>query len=173
MNRYPTLDTESKKLTPRAVDVETLSEQLIPIRDALLKLFDGGRRSPALPRSRTSWRSIPRHRGRGSPLAARRRRRRVFAPSSSTRAERTVRSRPRRESRIPLDAVPGDALEDAVFARQRDRAVDAKDDGRSVHRPPSARTRWTLRSKSGCSRRAGASPTGARAGWCTRPPGPL
>jgi len=43
MNRYPTLDTESKKLTPRAVDVETLSEQLIPIRDALLKLFDGVR----------------------------------------------------------------------------------------------------------------------------------
>jgi len=43
MNRYPTLDMESKKLTPRAVDVETLSEQLIPIRDALLKLFDGVR----------------------------------------------------------------------------------------------------------------------------------
>jgi hypothetical protein len=43
MNRYPTLDTKSKKLTPRAVDVETLSEQLIPIRDALLKLFDGVR----------------------------------------------------------------------------------------------------------------------------------
>ena len=43
MNRYPTFNTESKKLVPRAIDVETLSEQLIPIRDAFLKVFDGAR----------------------------------------------------------------------------------------------------------------------------------
>ena len=38
MNRYPTFNTESKKLVPRAIDVETLSEQLIPIRDAFLSI---------------------------------------------------------------------------------------------------------------------------------------
>ena len=43
MNRYPTFNTESRKLVPRAIDVETLSEQLIPIRDAFLKVFDGAR----------------------------------------------------------------------------------------------------------------------------------
>ena len=55
MNRYPTFNTESKKLVPRAIDVETLSEQLIPIRDAFLKVFDGARaRSRGeLPQTRT------------------------------------------------------------------------------------------------------------------------
>ena len=42
MQRYPivTVTSDNQVLTQGAVDVETLSAQLIPIRDALLTLFD-------------------------------------------------------------------------------------------------------------------------------------
>jgi hypothetical protein len=41
VTRYPIVDAARQVGTRRLVDVEELSEQLIPIRDAFLKLFEG------------------------------------------------------------------------------------------------------------------------------------
>jgi hypothetical protein len=41
MTRYPIVDPARQIDNRRLVDVEKLSEQLIPIRDAFLKLFEG------------------------------------------------------------------------------------------------------------------------------------
>ena len=43
MTRYPMVDAGGQVGTRRWVDVEELSEQLIPIRDAFLKVFEGVR----------------------------------------------------------------------------------------------------------------------------------